>query len=406
MTSQFAAPGDSLPPPAFPGLDQHDARIHESLRVVRDELHADEATILLLDDSGNVLEPVASVGLGRTPRGAARVPLGRGFAGQIALTRQPRSIAEVTESNVVNPVLFDHGIRSLLGVPVFSGSQLLGVLHVGLRTHKEFSAEELATLTSHAAVLGRSIQERRNSADHTAALVLQRSLLPSTPAPIDGFDVAARYIPAEGDLGGDWYDVFKLPDGAVGFVMGDVVGHGLQAAVVMGRLRSALRAYALDHASPAEVLRRLDRKISYFEDGAFATVLYGVASPPFDEVVFSCAGHWAPLVTRPDEPAYEAQLTHDVMLGIGDLSPRHDNVVELPPHTSLCLYTDGLIERRERGHMAGSDPTTTLLHAVLANFDATDSAEEACRRIVAATVGDDVTEDDTALLVIQRTAQG
>jgi sigma-B regulation protein RsbU (phosphoserine phosphatase) len=388
----------------FRGSDLLSVDIERFLSDVRQELHADSASILLLDDSGMVLEPIASVGLGRTSRGAARVPVGRGFAGQIALTRQPRSIVEITQENVLNPLLLAFGIRSLLGVPVLHGSQLIGVLHVGTRSPRDFADDDVAALSVRAGELGRPIEQQRAGAERTAALVLQRSLVPGTITPISGFDIAARYIPAEGDLGGDWYDVFELPDGGIGFLMGDVVGHGLQAAVVMGRLRSALRAYALDYASPAEVLRRLDRKISHFEDGAFATALYGVTHPPFDTVVFSCAGHWAPLIARPGEIAVEVELPHDPMLGIGHSVNRHDSVIDFGPHATLCLFTDGLVERRP-SITDPTDLTARQMRTVLLNLDSSRDAESTCSRIVNQAVGDDVIDDDIALLVIRRVGE-
>lgn len=388
----------------FRGLDLHSVDIDQFLRSVRQELRTDSATLLLLDDSGRILEPIASVGLGRTSRGAARVPIGSGFAGQIALRQQPQTIAEVTQENVLNPLLLAFGIRALLGVPILNGSQLIGVLHVGTRGPRDFSDDDVAALSSRADELGQPIEQQRAGAERTAALVLQRSLVPGTVAPIEGFDIAARYIPAEGDLGGDWYDVFKLPDGGIGFMMGDVVGHGLQAAVVMGRLRSALRAYALDYPSPAEVLRRLDRKISHFEEGAFATALYGVTYPPFDTIVFSCAGHWPPLVARAAEPATEIRLPHDPILGIGLAIDRHDTVVKFGTNTMLCLFTDGLVERRQTG-TSPTDRTEEQMRIVLTNLDASHDAERTCSRIVAQAVGDEVTEDDIALLVIRQIAE-
>ena len=136
-----------------------------------------------------------------------------------------------------------------------------------------------------------------------AALALQRSLLPGAPPLIDGLEIAVRYLPADGDLGGDWYDIFQLPSGKVGVVMGDVEGHGLRSAVVMGRMRSALRAYALDYDDPAEVLQRLDRKISHFEPGLTATVAYAVAEAPFKTITVSSAGHPLPLLAQPGADA-------------------------------------------------------------------------------------------------------
>ncbi len=256
----------------------------ENVRVV---MKSDTATLLLLDETGTVLEPAASAGLGRRWRGATHVPVGSGFAGRVAAGREPVVLNEVTDVSVLNPILRDFGVRRLLGVPVFGSEGSLGVLHVGCVTARTFTAHDTEVLEGAAAEIGRRLSERTEDDAHLAALALQRSLLPAVPPPIEGLDVAVRYLPAEGDLGGDWYDVFTLPNGKVGFVMGDVEGHGLRAAVAMGRLRSALRAYALDYDDPAEVLHRLDRKLCYFESDISATVVYAVSEPPFDVVTVS-----------------------------------------------------------------------------------------------------------------------
>src|SRR5207253_8280083 len=111
--------------------------------------------------------------------------------------------------------------------------------------------------------------------------------------------LAARYVTGSGNVGGDWYDVFLLPDGKLGVVVGDVVGSGLTAAVIMGRMRSTLRAYILETTDPAAALRMLDRKIQYFEPDAMATVLYGVYTPETGELVVSSAGHLPPVLAAP-----------------------------------------------------------------------------------------------------------
>src|SRR5690606_7995600 len=102
-----------------------------------------------------------------------------------------------------------------------------------------------------------------------------------------------------GGVGGDWYDVFVLPSGRVGLVIGDVIGRGLGAAVVMGRLRSALRAYALDSSAPDEVIDRLDRKLQHFEPGQMTTVLYAVLDPSYSSLELSSAGHPLPMLAAP-----------------------------------------------------------------------------------------------------------
>ena len=114
--------------------------------------------------------------------------------------------------------------------------------------------------------------------------------------------------------------MFRLPGERIGIVMGDVAGHGLPAAVIMGRLRSALRAYALEHENPAEVLRLLDMKISYFEDGAVATVLYAVAEPPYSRFVVSSAGHLPPYLVSADGAVRASDVPPDPPLGVRSAS--------------------------------------------------------------------------------------
>jgi serine phosphatase RsbU (regulator of sigma subunit) len=205
-------------------------------------------------------------------------------------------------------------------------------------------------------------------------------------------------------VGGDWYDVFRLPDDRVGIVMGDVAGHGLAAAVVMGRLRSALRAYALEHSDPAEVLRLLDMKISYFEAGAVATVLYAVAEPPYDEFAFCSAGHLPPHIVTPDGVARPADVAPDPPLGVGRLTgswSRRATRVELPVGASLCLFTDGLVERRPAAGQVDADQIDEGLGRLLTALQP-GSADEACTTILGQLVGEKITEDDIAVLVVRR----
>lgn len=384
------APEDSAE--SYPGLST-------MLDQVRSKMRADTATVLVLDRTRTLLEPAATVGLDRTLRRARRVPMGKGFAGRVAQTRQPVSLTQVDSSTVVNPVLLDHGVQSLIGVPIVDGSELLGVLHVGYLRRHPATETETRMMTTFAAELGAVLHDRFVDAEHTAAIALQRSLLPTAVRAPAGISIAARYVPADGDLGGDWYDVFDLPDGRLGLVMGDVVGHGLEAAIVMGRLRSALRAYALEHEDPAEVLTRLDRKICHFEADALATVTFGISTAPFTEWRFSSAGHFPPLVASLGEPAVAADVPSDRLLGVAPDAIRRSTRVLVPPGGSLCLYTDGLVERRPVGERSATDliaESTARLAGALAHGG---DPEMACIRALAEVVGDHVAEDDIAVLV-------
>ena len=372
---------------------------------VRALMNSDTATLLLLDETGTVLEPAASAGLGRRWRGATHVPVGSGFAGRVAGRREPVVLNEVNEVSVLNPILRDFGVQRLLGVPVFGSKGLLGVLHVGSLTARTFTPDDTRRLEGAAAEIGQRLSERTEDDAHLAALALQRSLLPAAPPSIEGLDVAVRYLPAEGDLGGDWYDIFTLPSGKVGFVMGDVEGHGLRSAVAMGRLRSALRAYALDHDDPAEVLYRLDRKLCYFESDITATVVYAVTEPPFDFVTICNAGHPAPLIAQ--RGATDRRDCHC----LGGPAARARSRAATPQRegrrshrgAALAFYTDGLVERR-RGSDQHTDPDVERLELVRRAFVAADNAETACSRIIAEGLGDDSVEDDVALVVVRRPA--
>ncbi len=373
----------------------------ENVRAVMD---SDTATLLLLDETGTVLEPAASAGLGRRWRGATHVRVGSGFAGRVAAGREPVVLNEVNEISVLNPILRDFGVRRLLGVPVFGSEGLLGVLHTGYLMARTFTPEDTVRLEGAAAEIGQRLSERTEDDAHLAALALQRSLLPAAPPFIEGLDIAVRYLPAEGDLGGDWYDIFTLPSGKVGFVMGDVEGHGLRSAVAMGRLRSALRAYALDYDDPAEVLYRLNRELCYFETEISATVVYAVTAPPFEVVTICNAGHPAPLIAQRGQPfAKIASVSAGLLLGLDAGLRRYSEQVPLSPGAALAFYTDGLVERR-KGSDQHTDPDVERLGLVRRAFVASDNAETACSRIIAEGLGDDSVEDDVALVVVRRPA--
>jgi serine phosphatase RsbU (regulator of sigma subunit) len=382
------------------GLSGGWSDVTELLEQVRRDLAADEASLLMMDTTGSMLIPVASSGLD-TPAGF-RVPIGAGFAGRVAATGRPLMLAEVTADNVLDPAVHRRGIRSLLGVPVSGRSGLLGVMHVGSIAARTFSEADTRQLRQAASRLADDVSRRRASEEHIAALVLQRSLLPTRSPRIAGLDLAARYIPADGDLGGDWYDVFQLPGERIGIVMGDVAGHGLAAAVVMGRLRSALRAYALEHDDPAEVLRLLDMKISYFEAGAVATVLYAVADPPYDRFTISCAGHLPPFLIPVEGATQPVPMPADPPMGVRGSWTRHTTTVQLPVGASLCLFTDGLVERRPTDEVTVADQLTDGIERLRTALRAGDP-DTACSDVLTDLLGDDVTEDDVALLIVRRT---
>jgi putative methionine-R-sulfoxide reductase with GAF domain len=368
----------------------------ELLARVRDLLRTDTATLLLLDRSARQLLVTAAVGIEEEVRQGVLVPVGRGFAGRIAADRQPMVIDHVDESTVVNPLLWERGLRALAGVPLIVEGRLLGVLHVGTAGPRVFTDDDLSLLQMVADRLALAAHTRLSLVERAAAEALQRSLLPAVLPAVPGLSFAARYIPgAANDVGGDWYDVFTLPGDRVGVVMGDVVGHGLAAAVVMGRLRSALRAYALDIDDPAAVLHKLNRKATHFEDGAMATVCYAVVDPSRDHVTIALAGHPPPVLAEVDGTVTLADGPVGPPVGF-PLSGGHyaNRVLALSPGAVLCFYTDGLVERR--------DSTIDVGMHELSGAITVGDPDMVCARIMARLVGTRLAEDDIALLAMRR----
>jgi serine phosphatase RsbU (regulator of sigma subunit) len=244
------------------------------------------------------------------------------------------------------------------------------------------------------------VERAARASQYDLAATLQRSLLPTLPA-LEGISCAARYLVSHGQaaqVGGDWYDLFALPDGAIGVAIGDVMGHDVAAAAAMGQLRSVLRSYAYEGTTPAVVLDRLDRLVQGFEMAQVATAIYGRLT--FREgggtLLFANAGHLPPLVRRPDGRVERIEAGTSPLIGVvEDGSPRSEAVVALPPGSLLLLYTDGLVETRNRDFDTGID----LLCAALEAIDPQVGPEQLCDEIVATM--DEPAEDDVAVLVIE-----
>jgi serine phosphatase RsbU (regulator of sigma subunit) len=371
-----------------------DAFLPVLLQRAKEILRADTAALLLLDTPSGDLVAAAAAGLEDEVYQGVRVPVGRGFAGRVAAGRKPVILDHVDHTTVVNSILAEKGIRSLLGVPLIAGGVVIGVMHVGSRTQRTFTDDDADLLQLAADRAALAVQSLRAQDDRAGAAALQRSLLPSALPAVPGMQIAARYVPGSGVLGGDWYDVFVLPSGELGVVIGDVAGSGLPAAVIMGRMRSALRAYALETTDPAEVLDRLDRKIQHFEPGALATVLYAVFDPALDRAHLCSAGHLPPVIAKPEEAAGLVEVAGGLMIGVDTRARRRVTTVKITDGAVLCLYTDGLVERREYSLDEG---LARLCRAVAAK-----PPGQVCASVMAAMIGGAPARDDVALLTMRR----
>lgn len=302
----------------------------------------------------------------------------------------------------------EYGIHSLITVPVRAGSLVLGVVNFWRSEKPEpFDEEELALAEELVARAAVSIDNaRRYTREHGMAVTLQRSLLPRKLPEQDALDIAYRYLPAQAGVGGDWFDVLPLSGARVALVVGDVVGHGLHAAATMGRLRTAVHNFSALDLPPDELLGLLDELVARIDqdetpDGGSApvtgaTCLYAVYDPVSRRCTVARAGHPPPAVIRPDGTVHFPDVPAGPPLGLGGL-PFDTAELELPEGSRLVLYTDGLVEDRERDIDAGLE----LLRLSLA--EAGPSPEDTCRAALDARLPHR-SSDDIALLVARTRA--
>ncbi|ONH32474.1 SpoIIE family protein phosphatase [Pseudofrankia asymbiotica] len=304
-----------------------------------------------------------------------------GLIDHVLSTGRPVLVSEVRDDDLVlaatSTAQLDAYRRmrpcSFLAVPLPARGRAVGVLRLittaASGRHYDQDDQDLAVdLGRRAGMLLDNARLYRRA--HTVAETLQRSLLPDMPT-VPGMSLAARYLPASDTarVGGDWYDVLLLPDGRVGLVIGDVMGHDLPAAATMAQLRSMLRAYAWELVGPGEVLDRLDRLAQGFDTDSFATVFYAVLEQDpaggGARLSYANAGHLPPLVCtgggagqRTVRPLADAS---SLPLGVGDAGGRDEASVPLPLGSTLLLYTDGLVEQRGRDIEEGIDQAAALL---------------------------------------------
>jgi serine phosphatase RsbU (regulator of sigma subunit) len=253
----------------------------------------------------------------------------------------------------------------------------------------DFLSEALATFE----MAQRGYWEAKETAarDRSIALMLQHELLPAALPAVPGLDVAVRYLPGEATshAGGDWYDLFPLPGGRVGLVVGDVTGHGVAAAASMGQMRMAVLAYALGGFEPGDVVERVDVLVEALGRGHVATMVYAIADVGARQLVIANAGHPPPVIVPPSGPAATAEAGQGLLLGLDPaLNRRRGETVAVPAGSHVLFYTDGLIEPLERREEDG----VARLVAATSGFRGT--ADDLCEHVLAELVpeqsGDDI----------------
>ena len=289
--------------------------------------------------------------------------------------------------------------RSALVVPLRARSQVLGVLALFSDGGRSYDDEDLVTAADLARRAALTVDNARlYSREHEVAEQLQRSLLPSLPT-VRGLDVWARYLPGSvaAQVGGDWYDLFRLPDGPVGIAIGDVMGHDMAAAASMGQLRSVLQSYAWQGSDPDVVLDRLDQLVQGLDMAQLATCVYGRLDLPAEDrpgrLRLANAGHLPPALRAPDGSVRLIATSPSLLVGAALGTDRATIEEPVEPGTVLVLYTDGLVEHRGRGLDEGLLALQEALRT--APVEAQGISEHLLRELA----GD--LEDDVALLVLR-----
>jgi serine phosphatase RsbU (regulator of sigma subunit)/integral membrane sensor domain MASE1 len=317
----------------------------------------------------------------------------RSFADAVADAAQVATTSGATTIRILPPA---SGEGSLAVVPLAFGGRSLGQL-ILVRSGERavFSRDEASFLES---IADRAAISLKNAylmeQQHRMALELQEALLGDPPGDVPGYAIASYYAPGKDGTraGGDWRDVVPLEDGRTVFVVGDVVGRGLDAAAAMGQLRASVAALATVCTGPADLLTRLDEAALRIRGAELATVACVVIDPTRGQATYACAGHPPPLLIEPPDDPRFLWGGRSTPLGLAD-GARSEACIDVRPGTTLFLYTDGLIERR------GETLESGLIRLVDIARRYGDQAVEDLVRMVVAGALDDGSPDDVALLV-------
>jgi serine phosphatase RsbU (regulator of sigma subunit)/anti-sigma regulatory factor (Ser/Thr protein kinase) len=293
-------------------------------------------------------------------------------------------------------------VGSLYALPLLTrAGRPIGSVTLLLPEEQPLGRADEALVAAQADHAGRALtRARRYAHEHDVAVALQRSLLPETLPEIDGVDLAGRYS-AGGvglEVGGDWYDALRRPDGIVHLTVGDVAGRGISAAVLMGQLRNAYRALACEHTSPAEIARRMLRHVP---DAGMATAVFLTFDPYTGELAYSSAGHPPTLLHHADHGAEGGTVAFlegaaSPPLGWAEGRAISEKRLALEPGSTLLAYTDGLVERRG----ASIDDGIEVLRALLVEH-AERPARSACDAILNSVLATSPADDDMALLLVR-----
>jgi len=356
-----------------------------------DLVHRDPAKAAILDDLRGIDIPPDSPPLqAALTRAAAQLvtDLSALMPGRTSVARE------------VTGILQRASVASMVVAPFLVGQRLEGAVILGRdegRPH--FTDTDVAVIGELARRLAAGWATVETFArEHTVAETLQRALMPDALPGIPGLDLAVRYLPATGGVyvGGDWYDVFPLGRDRVVLAIGDVVGHSIGSASVMGQIRSLLRAYTLDHPAPADVLRRTNAAVCQLLPDATATVFCGVLDMSAGELAYANAGHPPALVREAEGGGEYLDGAPGAMLGVSADTRYATGHRSLSPGSELLLYTDGLIEDRRRDIAEGFGGLARVMRRSLAQ-----TAEQTCQFVQTSMLGSGARADDVCILAVR-----
>jgi len=383
--------------------------------VGRSAIGAERSAVAIIDTDRLRLRTINADGLPTSPGAHGRdIPLSVPSVMTYAIASRRPLLLENTEAlrrqfdaeGVDGSVFLEHTDEmAWVGLPLLSSGAPLGALRFSFARPRQITEEERVFLEALAGQCALALERATlYEREHTTAETLQRSLLLDTLPTVPGIILEARCLPVTRnmEIGGDWYDAFRLPDGRLAVATGDVMGKGLTAAAGMGRVRNALRALALTDPRPAAVLAGLDRLFLATELAEqVTTVAYLVVDPSTGKGVAGNAGHLPPLLLSPDGPPRLDPTEAGTPLGWA--SPRHQYAFRLPPGNTAVLYSDGLVENRKRGLDAGLDELVAV--AAQAPADVATAPAELLDYLVDRMLTGYEQDDDVTVLVLHVPAQ-
>ena len=355
------------------------------LRLATKTLHATLAGIALLVDEGRALRFISLVAPGGEPV-EIKEPV---------LVDERNPLADCVRSRQAQYT------PTSAHLPLAVRGRALGALSLSWPSEHVFTQQDREFMVMLAAQCAQAIERTQLiSRQRDVAETLQQAMLPDVIPTVDGVEVSACYFPATTDLtvGGDWYDVFTLEDGRIALAVGDVSGHGVQAAAVMGQVRNSLRAYLMEGHGPALALTKLDALVERADHGLFATAIVAIYSPHTGALVWASAGH-PPLVLRTPSGTRLLEGPVAAPIGVRGPDPHADQHLVLEVGDFVVGYTDGLVERRREDLSASLHRLLRAVH----RSSVPEAGAPWCAALVETMLGDETRADDICVLVAKRT---